>query len=301
MQIGSIERDPIRSADWAELQILYGESASFSFESIRTVIDSEGLLDEEREEVSTMPGESSQSLIAETVREFERRVKHGGKGYPFRIEQSRLELRPGAHRNTPYAFCLMVSDRDQYSKKDPAPNMFEYIASEALQSYLRGCAFKFGTPRHAPFQKIKTALEELSRLTGDPLRPSFPIENTDKDLGLDVVGWKDFNDSKTSKILVYMQCATGDDWTGKRGDLDIATAGTWDGIVEWTTPPVKAMAIPYIVPPGDRWRRAATGLLLMDRLRIVANLPAQALSIAGIDWSSWFRNRLDSVSKSEST
>ena len=301
MQIGSIERNPIRSADWAELQVLYGGYGSFSFESIRTAVDTEGLLDEEPVEVSGMPGESSQSLVADTVREIQRRMEHGGKGYPFRIRQSRLELKPGAHRKTPYAFCLMVSDRDYYSKSDPAPSMFELVASEALQYYLRGCAFKFGTPRRSPFQKIKPALEELSRLTGDTLRPSFPIKNTDKDLGLDVVGWKDFIDGKTSKVLVYMQCATGEDWGGKRGDLDLGIAGTWDKIVEWTTPPVKAMAIPYIVPPGDEWTRATPGILLMDRLRIASLLPARALSIEGIDWSSWFRDRLDSVSKSDDT
>lgn len=301
MQIGSIEGDPIRFADWAELQVLYSGEASVSLESIRTEADVEGLEGEDPADDLAMPDEASQSLVAETVREIERRVAHGGKGYPFRIYSDRLELKPGAHRRTPYAFCLMVSDRDFYTQSDPAPRMFEHIASHALQSYLKGDALRFGAPRDAPDQQIKAALERLSELTGDGLLSTFPVKPTDKDLGLDVVGWKDFLDGKASKVLVYMQCATGEDWPSKRGDLDLGVAGIWNQIVAWTTPPVKAMAIPYVVPPGEQWKRAAPGLLLMDRLRISSLLPARALSIQGIDWSSWFKNRAESASKSGGT
>ena len=120
------------------------------------------------------------------------------------------------------------------------------------------------------------------------------MQPTDKDLGLDVVGWKDFVDAQTSKVLVYMQCATGEDWECKRGDLDLE--GRWRQVISWTTPPVKALAIPYVIPPGDQWKRATPGLLLMDRLRISSVLPATSISIRGIDWRGWFKSRVDAAS-----
>ena len=206
-----------------------------------------------------------------------------------------IELRPGVHRKTPYAFCLMVCDRDYYTGSDPAPRMFESVASTALQTYLGGDSFRFGFPREDPDQPIKTALENLEQRTGDPLSPTYPVKATDKDLGLDVVGWKDFLDGRASKVLVYMQCATGENWHGKRGDLDTSPGGIWNQLVAWTTPPIKAMAIPYVVPPGDQWKRSTPGLLLMDRLRISSLLPARALSINGIDWRSWFETRAKAV------
>ena len=219
----------------------------------------------------------------------------GGRGYPFKIGEDGLELKRGINRHTPYAFCLMVSDRYYWHAGDPSSRMFEHLATEALQSYLKGTAIRFGAPRDAPEQEIMGALQRLQERTGDPFRSTYPIKPTDKDLGLDVVGWKDFEDGEVSKILVYMQCATGEDWPQKRGDLDLGTSGVWNKIMDWTTPPVKAMAIPYVVPPGGEWERMTPGLLFMDRLRIASLLPARALSIAGVDWKSWFRGRYDSV------
>ena len=260
----------------------------------------EGLLEDRGQlDITTMPNEASEHVVVEAVREIERRTSHGGKGYPFRIHGNMLELRPGVHRSTPYAFCLLVSDREYWSSGDPSTKMFEYIASAALQSYLQGSAICFGWPREAPAQQINTALTQLAERTGDRLSSNFPVKSTDKDLGLDVVGWKDFDDGKVSKILVYMQCATGEDWLGKRSDIDLSTAGVWNNIVAWTTPPVKALAIPYVVSPGVDWQRAASGLLLMDRLRISSVLPARSVSIEGFDWLEWFKSRIDVASKSQ--
>lgn len=296
MHLGSVEWDPIRIADWAELQILYSGSTSISLESIRTEADVEGLLeDDDHSDVPSMSSEVTERFVSEAVREINRRSVNGGKGYPFRIQGNRLELRPGVHRWTPYAFCLMVCDRDYWSSGDPSTMMFEHVASRALRSYLMGSSIRFGAPRNAPRQEIVVALENLTKCTGDSLLRVFPVRSTDKDLGLDVVGWKDFDDRQTSKMLVYMQCATGEDWHSKSGDLDLSLGGLWNQIIRWTTPPVKAMAIPYIVPPGEDWERATPGLLLMDRLRISSVLPARSVSIDGIDWLGWFTNRVSTA------
>ena len=300
MQLGSIEEDPVRVADWAELQVLYYGGTGISLEAIRTEADVEGVLEENSQlDLSVMPNELPERLVAGAVREVERRAIHGGKGYPFRIRGGRLELRPGIHRWTPYAFCLMVSDREYWTCGDPSPRMFEHIAAAALRSYLEGSAIRFGAPRDAPEQQIRVALEGLAKRTGDTLVSIFPVRSTDKDLGLDVVGWKNFADEMASKILVYMQCATGENWLRKRGDLDLGTSGVWNQTMAWTTPPVRAMAIPYIVPPGDEWRRSTPGLLLMDRLRISSVLPAKSVSIEGIDWAGWFKARVSLASKTQ--
>lgn len=287
----------MRCSDWAELQILYAGATSVSLESIRTEIDVEGMLDNSAQfNTSDTPNEESEQLVANVVREIDRRAVHGGKGYPFRIRENRLELRPGAHRWTPYAFCLMVSDRDYWSSGDPSPKMFEHIASKALQIYLHGSAILFGAPRDAPDQNIRVALTNLAKRTGDRFISIYPIKPTDKDLGLDVVGWKDFADGETSKVLVYMQCATGEHWETKKSDLDLGTSGVWNHIMAWTTPPVKALAVPYVVPPGDDWQRVTPGLLLLDRLRISSLLPAKSVSIKGFDWLGWFKSRVHNAS-----
>ena len=297
MQTGSIEGDPVRLADWAELRVLYSQGTAISWESIRTEVDVEALLEEtwEANDPDTTPDQASQSLVADGAREIQRRIDNGGKGYPFKIGVNGLELRRGINRHTPYAFCLMVSDRDYWKPGDPSARMFEHLATKALQSYLKGCAVRFGAPREAPEHEIVIALQNLQKRTGDTFRGAYPLRATDKDLGLDVVGWKNFRDGEISKILVYMQCATGEDWPRKRGDLDLGPGGIWNKIMDWTTPPVKALAVPYVVAPGDEWGRATPGLLFLDRLRISSLLPARTLSIGDVDWKSWFKGRYDSV------
>ena len=80
-----------------------------------------------------------------------------------------------------------------------------------------------------------------------------------------MVGWRDFADNRASKILVYIQCATGENWEGKRNDLELGVGSVWNQIMHWTVSPVKALAIPYVVSPEDEWRRVTAGLLLFDR------------------------------------
>ena len=257
MQLGANEKNPVRLVDWAELQILYSGASRFSLESLRSEAELEGLEAEEDDpDTVGFPNERYDSLLPQTVAEIRRRIIDGGSGYPFRTDGEMLELKPKVPRLTPYAFCLMVCDRDYWVDGDPSPRMFEHIALDALMAYLHGDGVRFGAPRDGCDRAIKLALDRLSELTGDPLTSIFPVKNTDKDLGLDVVAWKNFVDQRASKVLVYMQCATGNNWYSKRGDLDLSIGGVWNQTFAWTTAPVKGMAIPFVVEPGRRMAKS---------------------------------------------
>ena len=296
MNLGSQEEDPIRLADWAELQILYSEDERISLEYIRTELDIVGSDASDDNGGAFDSGQRSERLISQAVREIERREGDAGNGYPFKWDGSSLELRPDVERWNPYVFCLMVCDRDFWVSGDESPKIFEHVASAALSSYLQGDTVRFGSPRDTLPSDIKGALDELSRLTGDPLAVGgFPTQSTDKDLKLDVVGWRNFTDGRASKVLVYMQCATGENWEGKKTELDLSAGSTWNQIMHWTIPPVKALAIPYIVSPGDEWRRVTTGILLFDRLRICSLLSASTAAARDVDWSEWCETRVSHV------
>ena len=195
----------------------------------------------------------------------------------------------------PYVFCLLVCDRDFYTSGDRSPRIFEYVSAAALESYLRGSSLRFGFPRDEENMpvNIQAALDELARLTGDRRNVGgFQVQPTDKDLSLDVVGWKDFIDERTSKVVVYMQCATGENWKSKRNDLDLNAGGWWNRIIVWAHPPLKALAIPYVIGSDDEWDRANGGLLIMDRLRICSVLSVCIQSVDESDWSEWCENRI---------
>ena len=189
----------------------------------------------------------------------------------------------------PYLFCLLVSDRQFYSPTDRSPRLFEHLACEALASYLTGDAIRFGDPRDTMPIGIHDALDELCRLTGDRrISEGIEVNATDKDLGLDVVGWKDFNDGQRNKLQVYMQCATGENWTGKRGEPDIEI---WCKILLWNMDPVRALAIPYVASE-EEWEREGAGILLMDRLRLALLLAGMTLPDQERGWSVWCEERI---------
>ena len=312
MNLGSQVRDFVQWADEAELHILYSGEECISkevLEYIRTELDVEGLPVQEDDDLDRNSDDDNldndpsgliELLISQVAREIERRAHDAGDGYPFTFDGVTLELRSDVKRSSwsPYVFCLMVCDRNNWVSGDTSPKIFEHMASAALELYLQGSTVRFGAPRDTLPSHIEDAIDELARRTrtGDVRsNDNYPVQSTDQDLKLDVVGWNDFVDGQPSKTLVYMQCATGANWKGKRHELDLSAGGTWSQIMRWTITPVKALAIPYVVRAGEEWRQVTAGLLLFDRLRICSLLPVTKTSTAFANWSEWCDNQLKEV------
>lgn len=298
MILSPSERDPIKAADWIELQCLYSIGKSVSLERLRSQINLDASLNEEiEEEVSDLdltlgwPDEASERLLAAAANEIERRALLLKGSYPFLFADGRLRATSiDEHNWNPYLFCLLVADREFYSPADQlSPVLFEHLACDALAAHLSGEAVRFGTPRDSMPTGVHDALSELSRLTGNRrISEGFPVNATDNDLGLDVAGWKAFPDGQRNKLEIYMQCATGENWSGKRNEPNLEI---WRQILSWSIYPTKAMAIPYVASEDD-WGREALGLLLMDRLRLAAALAHEDLSDPKWGWPEWCHERI---------
>lgn len=293
MRLNPAERDPIKVADWVELEVLYSGVDSLSFEALRSQIDIDGTLFEGKEEVGepeALPYERSESLVASTVVEIDRRSRIASDAYPFERSDGRLQLRADLEGCIPYVFCLLAADRQFYLPTDRAlASLFEHLTREALAVYLDGNAVRFGAPRDTMPAGIQDAIDELARLTNDEKIGVYPVNDTDKDLGLDVAGWKDFPDRYISKLEVYMQCATGENWTIKKNECDLQV---WDSILKCSNDRLSGLAIPYVVAEGEEWKRAAWGLLLMDRLRIASVLSNRELPKNEHNWWRWCSERI---------
>jgi hypothetical protein len=85
---------------------------------------------------------------------------------------------------------------------------------------------------------------------------------------LDVVAWRGFPDRESSKVIVFGQCATGNDWWEKRNDLQ---PQSWCG--KWllkhpAVPPLKAFFVPHRVP-SERWPELTFDAgVVFDRCRL---------------------------------
>jgi len=297
------ERDPVQAADWLELETLYSENGSMPYEAVLAQIDTDASMLEEPPgdgEIEDMTEENhvldpvtrsqSELLLADALAEIDRRALIATDGYPFEKSDRVLLLKSDPKQYTAYIFCLLVADRELYSPREQrSTRLFEHLVREALAEYMSGKAVRFGSPRDTMPVNIDDAIDELARFMGDERFAQYPVNATDKDLGLDVAGWRSFPDDRLSQLEVFMQCATGEDWEGKKADCNL---NVWQAILCCSNERMRGLAIPYVVANNAEWRRAAWGLLFMDRLRIVSVLNDRVLPEQQFRWWSWCRDRI---------
>lgn len=306
MDLAPAQKDPVITADWAELAALYSETGRISLEAIKARIDVDGTIFEEvgeydeelgeQEEEIVLPGyrlyEQSEELVDNTIAEIERRSYIAKDAYPFNMSPGMLHVRPDYEQCLPYIFCLLVADRKNCSPSAKLPpRLFEHLVKEALAQYLGGEAVRFGWPRDTMAKKTKDAINELAEMLKDERLDAYPVKATDKDLWLDVAGWKSFSDERSSKLEVFMQCATGEDWGEKRGECTLALAA-WEGIIRCSYGRLSGLAVPYIVADDEEWARTVAGLLFMDRLRIATVLSNRPLPDNAQNFQKWCKAQI---------
>jgi hypothetical protein len=93
-----------------------------------------------------------------------------------------------------------------------------------------------------------------------------------KDSKLDLVAWKGFQDGRSSQIILFGQCAAGDNWINKLTELDPNVF--WD---QWmdrgpVSSLLRSVFMPHRVHDNDQWNKhARSARLLFDRCRVVAH------------------------------
>ena len=102
--------------------------------------------------------------------------------------------------------------------------LFERISGEALKNFINGEIFTLGFPLAVGFNK---SLDEISKLCYE--ERGKKADSSYKDDGVDVVGYKSFNDNRSSNIYVLLQCAAGKHWTAKKPII----MNRWDKYILW--------------------------------------------------------------------
>ena len=296
MRLSAGERDTVKAADWLEAQVVYSGSGVSSLEQLRSQITLESELDDEEDledhdltDSEDAPSGPSERLASNTANEIQRRIALCGDAYPFDFENGLLMWNRHGEWADPYIVCLLASDREYYKAGDDTALVFEHLTTLAVKEFLGGCAIRFGAPRDTMPRAFREAVSKLAELTATKLLNGWATYSTDQDLGLDVVGWKPFPDEFNNRLQIYVQCATGEGWLEeKKGEPDVET---WNGILLRGVPPVRDLAIPYVVDDSDKWQRDIGNRLLLDRLRIACTLHGTQLQDGPVLWSDWAKKR----------
>ena len=211
--------------------------------------------------------------------EILRRVKLMGDAYPFELTGNKIVHKKS--KTLVYEFCLAVSQTSSLTKGEYVrlPRAFERLSRDIIQCFLGpgSTGYRTGWPaddfEERPV-RFRNVIEMLSKATGewrwDPLagHPQDPEPRDSKDEGLDFVVWKSFSDSRKGQLFVLGQCACGNDWTTKYGDLDLDRLGDWIRPIS-DAPTIRAFAVPFHISNIERFSQANRKAgLTIDRMRI---------------------------------
>lgn len=158
-----------------------------------------------------------------------------------------------------YFLCLYYSfyGANDYSG---GTGLFEKISAEALKNFLNGEVFTLGFPANKNFN---TNLDEIAKLCFEDR--IMPAHSSYKDDGVDVLGYKSFNDNRSSNLYILLQCAAGKHWGAKKP----INMNNWGLYIRWYRENViqSISTVEYV--ENDIWnKRTSTFGMLMDRLRI---------------------------------
>ena len=227
-----------------------------------------------------------------------------GASYPFRRDGLGY-VRTGPWKEyVPYCFMLFTSLNQSYgelkfvggSANKPA-ELFEILASKAVEKYLDCSVVRMGAPRRIPVPSaFPAALEYAVKGLGEIIGTRDLEQQASGDDGVDLIGWRTFNDARASQAIILAQCAIGTDWRNKRDEISLEM---WRRHIDWHSTPLKGFAVPFHHEEGNSWRETATRAgIIFDRLRIAKLVDAAALSAETKEaMISWCETRVNKIIK----
>jgi hypothetical protein len=258
-------QEVIALADWLELLALESGDGNSSAGDLVNALQ------------IAVGSERAEQLSLEVFFEMEERVEATGDAYPFHLHRGGvLQAKGEPRRYIAYIFCLFLSYFGWQQGNGAQVNprlLFEDLACVAAKQYIQGDVFKFGTSRRsAGVSAFREAVNELCRNLGEGqgLRPDRTLRK--KDDHVDLVAWRGFRDDRESKLILFGQCATGENWRSKVSELQ--PEAFWDHwmLMSKVSPLERSFFIPHRIPDegdGENWRYYARYAgILFDRCRV---------------------------------
>lgn len=287
--------NPLHLADWVELKALASADLNASHGDLVAILTSLAPTDETPS--STEDEQAAvEDLATQAFDEMFGRQAAAGDAYPFTVENGVLRAKQDYRRRLPYLYCLMLSffgyERTKKELKACA-RLFEELARDAAVNYVQGSGIRFGWPRTDIPRGFRKAVDYLCTEIGEG-KESRPLDLPGaKDGSLDIVVWRDFPDRLPGRIMLFGQCACGNDWKDKTTELRADGFGPkymLEPIATWIVP---AFFIPHRFE-GARWKSITIDAgIVFDRCRVA--------SYAGLDkerpdQAKWVDRMLNEIS-----
>jgi hypothetical protein len=211
--------------------------------------------------------------------------------YPvFQLDKNRSQCLIGWQDALGYAFCLMLTFLQRYSRKQHPKlhsnkfvqqgDLFERLSEESL-TRLGWKTLRTGWASGITNASFRTIINRVAKeLNEDWINDAgLVVFKNAKDEGLDLVVHRPFTDARVGRPYFLVQCASGKDWQDK---LHTPRVEVWSKLIVFTTDPRRAFCFPLAVGEDDFRAACArcTGMLL-DRYRLLSSGTALNMHLSG--------------------
>lgn len=262
-------------ADQAEFDALKNGSTSvdagtYDDRVAGTFVDRDVSDDVERWHRDDLQNDTATGRVQE---EIERRANLLGPAYPFTVEDGKLTYAEST--SGVYEFFLCICNT-QFTKGDYVwlPRVFERIAARLVAAYFGSHAQSIhtGWPRdEAIGRSFSKAMATVSQRTGEWTwgpDEGLPDVHHCGDEGCDFVVWLGAVDARQiGQLFILGQCACGNDWQTKFGDLHVPRLKKWFNPLS-VVDPVRSFATPHQVTDTLLREASRQSGLFFDRARL---------------------------------
>ena len=214
------------------------------------------------------------TAVGRTREEVERRMRILGDVYPFRLQKETLFHASGV--SIVYEFFLSICNATTLASGSHVrlPRLFERIAARLVAAYFgqHATSIHTGAPRSQDTgSSFMQAMQNVAAQTGEWAwgpDDGLPGEQHQGDEGCDFIVWLTASDRrKIGQLFVLGQCACGNDWQSKYGDLDLKKLQKWFNPLS-VVDPVRSFATPHHVTDPVLREASRQGGLFFDRARL---------------------------------
>ncbi len=237
-----------------------------------------------------------ENAATQIVDELTRRQKSLGDLYPFKIRGDSLTYKESGSLLYEFLLCTCLSPSLTTGDFVKFPRLFERIAARLTANSLgNNTGFShIGTPsgRRNLKASVQEAIKMSQELRWSP-RPDLPDAGPDQgDQGVDFIIWRDFEcGRKIGQQFYFGQCACGNDWDMKLGDIS-------ERFFQWFEPlkvkPTKVFAIPFVISDNKLSTTSREAGIVMDRLRLV-RAAEKGSNFDSSEWRGCMSRTLDLV------
>jgi hypothetical protein len=281
---------PLALADWLETSLLTQKINRISDTAIIDILSEADFSDPDSELASVIQTIRSRSQVV-------------GEHYPIKRDGQGFSRTAAWRKTLPYSFMLFASLNQSYEELNYAggtanrpAELFEELASKAVERYLDCSVIRIGAPRRVPVPAaFPTALDYTVGKLQENLGQRDLEDHNSGDDGVDLIGWRSFGDNRASQAIIFAQCAIGTDWRYKRDGVSLEL---WRRHIDWHSHPLKGFAVPFHHDAGATWRETATRAgIIFDRLRIAALVNGSLLRPnTRSDMTAWCEQRATAIS-----